>query len=129
MAVPSYLTPAEVRQLQAAITSPRDQAIFQLLFWRGLRASEVGLLRPEWLDLDRGRLQVHRVKGSYSGEYRLQAQEVDALRRWLRVRGQGFGPLFPSRKGGPISRGQIWGLMRKYGRAAGLPAEKCHPHV
>jgi integrase/recombinase XerD len=38
------------------------------------------------------------------------------------------GPLFPSRQRGRITRCRIWQLMLRYCRAAGIPAEKAHPH-
>jgi integrase len=46
--IPAYLTPEEIVRLFAAITSPRDRAIFRLTYHRGLRASELG--RPSGSD-------------------------------------------------------------------------------
>ena len=51
------------------------------------------------------------------------------LRAWIRKRGIEEGPLFPSRQRGPISRFRIFALMRRYCAAAGIPAEKAHPHA
>lgn len=125
-----YMTHDEFTSLTRHIRSPRDRALFLVAFWRGLRASEVGLLTVDSVDLERGRIQVRRLKGSDSSEYRLHPAEEKALRAWLRVRGRRPGPLFPSRGAvRPISRSQLHRLIRRYGAAAGLPVEKLHFHV
>jgi site-specific recombinase XerD len=56
-------------------------------------------------------------------------QERRALSAWVRERGSKPGPLFPSNWKRPISRQRLDQLMRKYGAAAGLPADKQHFHA
>jgi integrase len=100
------------------------------MYHRGLRATEAGLLRLEDYDQNEGRLYVRRLKGSRSDWHRLTAIEHKVLRAWLRDRGSMPGPLFLSRKrDGNLSRSTIFRLFAFYGRAAGLPAAKLHPHV
>lgn len=125
----AYLTQDELRRLLSAIRDPRDRAIFLLAYRHGLRASEVGLLRVDDVDLDRHRIRIRRLKGSFGGEHPLRADEVRALRAWLRRRRNGSPWLFPSRRGTPISRKTLDHLMKRYGAAAGLPRRKCHFHV
>ena len=58
-----FLTLDELGRLLAATRgSVRDRALFLLAYRHGLRASEVGLLRAEDLDLRTLRLMVHRLK-------------------------------------------------------------------
>jgi integrase len=109
--------------------STRDFAIFTVAFWRGLRASEVGLLRMEDWRGDVGRLFVRRLKGSISGEYTVGPEESRAIKAWLKVRGNDPGPLFPSRKQCAIGRGQLHALTGRYGALAGWPEDKRHFHV
>ena len=117
------------RLLAAARRSRRDRAMFLLAYRHGLRASEVGLLRADDLDLRALRLTVHRLKGSYSGTHPLQPDEAKAIRAWLRERAQPPSPiLFPSNRGDPIARRTLDWLMKKYGEAAGLPPAKRHFH-
>jgi len=131
--LPPYLTVPEKNRLFKAIDSPRDRAIFRLLYHHGLRASEIGKLqlsdyRPgSALDLDR--ILIHRLKGSISGECTAQTAAALAIRAWIRKRGIKPGCLFPSRLGTPISRKTIFDLMRKYCRIAQIPLEKAHPHA
>ena len=50
----------------------------------------------------------------------LRVSEVEMLRR---------NDLFWSRSGGPVTRTQIFRLMRAYRAEAGIPPEKTHPHA
>jgi integrase len=128
--IPEYLTEEEVSRLFNAIGKDvRSQAIFHVIYYRGLRASEIGKLRLEDYRPVVGRLFVRRLKGSNSGEYHITESERTALNRWLRERGKDPGPLFPSRNSKPLSRWPIFALMRRYCAAAGIPPEKAHPHA
>jgi integrase len=126
-----FLTAEELTALFAAVHaagSERDMALFEVAYHRGLRASEVGLLKIGHLRLAQRRLYVTRLKKSKSGEYPLTEREVKALRAWMRKRGQVAGPLFLSRNRKPISRRRLDQLMKHYGAAAGLPDAKRHFH-
>jgi site-specific recombinase XerD len=127
--VPEYLTEEEVTRLFAAIGKDvRSQAIFHVIYYRGLRVSEIGKERLEDYRPAVGRLFVRRLKGSNSGDYHITESERTALNRWLRLRGKDPGPLFVSRNGKPLSRWPIFSLKR-YCAAAGIPPEKAHPHA
>jgi len=98
----SYLTEEQVAKLLDVVTGTRDTAIWTVAYWRGLRASEVGMLQIEDWKPESGRLYVRRLKGSNSGEYKLSPAEIKALRAWVGVRGVTTpGPLFPSYPGFP----------------------------
>jgi type 1 fimbriae regulatory protein FimB len=124
-----FLTLDETRRLFAGITDKRDKAIFLLAYRHGLRASEIGLLRVDDLDLKRLRIMLHRLKGSLSGEHPLQADEARALKAWLKNRDTDSPILFPSRRGLPISRQMLDVLMKSYGQEAAIPKDKRHFHV
>jgi type 1 fimbriae regulatory protein FimB len=124
-----HLTPEEVERFFAVCKDVRDAAIFRIMYHRGLRASEIGMLQLSDWSSSTGRLQVHRLKGSYSLDYQIKPVEVKALRAWLRVRGSAPGPLFPSRNKQGISRFRLFALMRQYCAAAGIAKEKAHPHA
>jgi site-specific recombinase XerD len=129
--VPEYLTEDEIKRLFAAMpkAAVRERAIFALMYYRGLRVSEIGLFRLEDFRPSTGRIFVRRLKGSRGGEYHLVEAERAALKAWVKKRGAAPGPLFPSRNHHPIERTQLWRLMRRYCTAAGIPAEKAHPHA
>ena len=59
-----FLTQSEMRALLDVIRSKRDYAIFLVAYRHGLRASEIGMLRREDLDLKQYRIRIHRLKNS-----------------------------------------------------------------
>jgi integrase len=68
----NFLTQDEMRHLLDAITSKRDYAIFLLAYRHGLRASEVGMLQTDDLDLKQYRFRIQRLKRSLAGVHTLR---------------------------------------------------------
>jgi integrase/recombinase XerD len=124
-----FLTQPELRSLFRVMTRKRDRALFFLAYRHGLRASEVGLLHVDDLNLAQQRMTIHRVKCSLSGIYPLRADEVTALKAYLRERKSPSPSLFLSQRGTPISRRQLDTRMKHYGELADIPASKRHFHV
>lgn len=134
-----YLEPGEVLAVLKAAKAKgaREFAMILLAYRHGMRASEVCNLRLGDLDMNDGNILIARLKGSlrttqavteHRGEPLLN--EVRALRDWLRQRrNDGSDFLFTSQKGGRLDRSQFFRLFRDIADAAGLPAEKQHPHA
>jgi site-specific recombinase XerD len=124
-----FLAQPELRALLHVITRKRDRALFLVAYRHGLRASEVGMLQIDDLNLAQQRLTIQRLKGSLPGIYPLQADEVKVLKAYLRER-KSYSPiLFLSQRGTPISRRQLDTLMKHYGEFAEVPVSKRHFHV
>jgi type 1 fimbriae regulatory protein FimB len=123
-----YLSHDQVKAFFSVIDVPRDRAMFLILYRRGLRASEVGMLELSDVDMNAGYITVNRLKGSLAGRFKLLADEMKALRRYLRTRSDSSRFLFPNRYGHQLTRAGVYGLMRKYGELAGLPRVLQHPH-
>jgi len=130
-----YLTEDELKRLLHVIKghkNARDEAIFLVTYWRGLRASEVGRIPLNAWNQSKRRLYIHRLKGSLSGEYPICKAEHAALAAWVKIRGNAPGPLFPSRESGAIgagiSRFMLHVLMRQYATEAMLPSHLRHMH-
>ena len=94
----------------------------------------VRLLSPErsWLVGSHqsllGSLRTTQAVTEHRGEPLLN--EIKALREWLRQRpDDGSDYVFTSQKGGRLDRSQFFRLFRTIASAAGVPAEKQHPHV
>jgi len=124
-----FLTQNEMRRLLDAIKKKRDYALFLIAYRHGLRASEVGILTEDDIDLTRGTIRVHRLKGSLGGVYPMQNDEVKAIRTMLRARAVQSPILFLSKLLIPISRRQLDLLMKKYGEKARIPEHKRHFHT
>lgn len=127
--LPSYLQPEEVDRFFRVIDSPRDRALFRLMYHAGLRASEVGLLQFRDYNPRTERIFIHRLKGSNSGEHHLCREESRVLHAWLKVRGGLPGPMFPSNRRSGIKRGMIHELVQTYGEMAAIPEKFRHAHI
>lgn len=126
-ALPRYLTQDELARFRRAIVAggtPRDVALFGLMYRFGLRAAEVTYLLREDLDLARGRIRVRRAKGGEWKEYPLPQDLVLPLRRYLRRRDDRGPFLFTGRQSNN-QRGMIplrvRQLFKHYAQLAGLP--------
>jgi type 1 fimbriae regulatory protein FimB len=124
-----FLTQAELRAFFRVITRTRDRALFLIAYRHGLRASEVGLVHMDDLNFAQQRMTIHRLKRSLPGIYPLRADEVKALKAYIRERQSHAPALFLSQRGTPISRRQLDTLMKHYGELAAIPASKRHFHV
>ena len=135
-----YLTPSELSSLLqvAKRHSSRDHALLLLSYYHGLRISEVGKLQLSDYDPQTQRIHLRRSKGGLGYSYRLADECVQALRKWIIIRGSLPGPLFPSRRSKigegregekGIAKRTLHGMFVEYAKEAGLPEDKCHFHT
>jgi integrase/recombinase XerD len=124
-----FLTQSEMRALLDTIPSKRDYAIFLIAYRRGLRASEVGLLRCEDLNLKEYRIRIQRLKNSLAALHPLQPDELKALKAYLKECTSAAPSLFLSKRNEPISRRMLDVLIKEYGKCAGIPESKRHFHT
>lgn len=125
--LPRYLTQDELGRFRKAVVagdSPRDVALFGLMYRFGLRASEATMLLLEDLDLARGRIRIRRAKGGDTKEYPMPRDLVPVLRRYLRRRDDKGPFLFTGRESNNqhgVKVLTVQRLFKQYARAAGLP--------
>lgn len=134
-----YLYASEKENLFNAIKNDtsryhiRNQAIFFLAEYAGLRASEIGLIQTSDLNMINQEIYCRRLKNSNNNTLRIIDIEVlHALEQYLQYReeqGITSAILFPSQKGSPISRKVLHDLMKKYCNEANIPKEKTHFHA
>ena len=124
-----FLTQDQMRRLLGVIKGKRDYALFLIAYRHGLRASEVGILTEDDLDLKRGTIRIHRLKGSLGGVYPMPQDEVKAVRAMLRARAVDSPILFLSQKLAGISSRRIDALTKHYGEKARIPPHKRHFHT
>lgn len=123
-----YLTEEQTAAFFRQIKDVFHVALFRVIYHRGLRAHEAGLIQLADWDAKNGMLTFRRGKGSLGAVARVTDVEAKALRAWLKKRGVAAGALFRSRNHRAIGRRQIHRLMRRYAIAAGIPAGLAHPH-
>ena len=115
-------------------SSVRDTALLKIMYFAGLRASEPGLIRMSYAEkIHEGQLFVWRGKGSRSEWIDLDEATQDALLDWVEDR-KPKEFLFPAgrRHKGPlkgISRGNVWSIVKRLARDAGVAEEIAMPHA
>lgn len=132
--LPRALTEAEVEALLAApdTATPegfRDRAMFEVLYATGLRVSELVGLRPEQVSLSQGVVRVIG-KGGKERLVPLGDEAVEWVARFLRgpraelLGGRPCNDLFPTRRGGAMTRQAFWYRVRHHAVAASI-----HKHL
>ena len=124
--LPYYLTPAETHALIDAAENERDRLFLRLLWETGVRVSEGVRIRVE--DVGREGIRV-MGKGSVERVVFIQDGLVSAI--LFHAQEQGFerrNYLFPSRKGGHITKQRADQIIKKAGRKANLQ-RGVHAHL
>jgi integrase/recombinase XerD len=136
--LPKSLSEAEVEALLEApaletAEGLRDRAMLEVLYATGLRVSELVNLQPDQLSLAQGLV---RVVGK-GGKERLVPLGDEAV-RWLErfiagarvelLSGQPSAALFPTRRGGAMTRQAFWYRIKKHALAAGI-RQSLSPHT
>lgn len=136
----AFLTRDEIEALltaanRASWMGRRDRTLLLVAVQAGLRVSELSGLRCQDVVLGTG-AHVHcHGKGRKQRCTPLRPETAKMLEAWLRERhGRPEDPLFPSLRGGPLSRDAIERLVTKYTAiaaqtCASLTRKKVSPHV
>jgi integrase len=66
--LPKYLTQDELKRLFAAITSPRNRALFGVIYHYGLRVGEALMLTVDDVNFKNHRITIRRLKNGLGGE-------------------------------------------------------------
>jgi integrase/recombinase XerD len=111
----------------------RDHALIATLLGTGLRVSELLAIDVDQYD-QRGFVHVLRKGGHVQRFIPIQKQHRDVLDAWLEQRGDGPGPLFPTRSGKRLDRTQAFLILKRVAQQANahLPPDQhldVSPHV
>ena len=129
----------EAAEAGTGVTRLRDAAMVRLMLQLGVRVSEVCSLQVGALGAARGQRTVTvRGKGGKRIERALPpaaAEALDAYLAWRAARagiepGALSGPLFATASGRAVDRGEVFRLVRRLARRAGLPQpDAVTPHA
>jgi integrase len=126
-----YVTEDEAERLVKAAAAhehgSRDALMILMAYRHGLRVSELIGLQWAQADLDAGRLQVRRLKGSDDSVHPLGGREIRALRKLRRSQPVGSRFVFVTSRGGPMTRNGFFKILAKAAGTAGL--QDIHPHL
>ncbi len=137
--LPHALSQEEIEQLLEAAAGQetplklRDQALLEVLYATGLRATEAIALRASDVDLNSGVLRC-MGKGSKERLIPLHPRACQILSRYLKearpflLTNAGEPILFLNRVGQPLTRQGLWFIIQQYAREAGLE-DRVTPHT
>ena len=137
--IPEYLTPGEMERLlvpdeERDACKLRTQALLELLYGCGLRASECTTLRLEHVFFDESTLRV-RGKGGKDRVIPFGRTAGAALQVWIDEGRPQFvgaddpGTVLLSVRGRALSRQDVWNAVRKRAAARGIDRRKVSPHT
>ena len=125
-----HLTEREVERLIEAMKGNRwghrDATMVLIAFRHGLRASELGDLRWDQIDLEHAILHVRRLKNGSPATHPLTGKELRALRRLQREQEPKSPFVFTSERGTPFTKRGFQAMVERAGEAAGFDM-KIHP--
>lgn len=121
-----------ISSLPDSINHLRNQCMIAVCFSHGLRASELTSLVLSDINMDEKTIHITRLKNGLSTNQPLQDLEYRLLKKWLKQRRELCSHISPwvflSRKGGRLSRQQIFRIIRDSGLSARLNIA-AHPHM
>jgi integrase/recombinase XerD len=134
-ALPHVLSVLEVERMldipdTAKPQGVRDAAVLELFYSCGLRISELARLQVREVALEESAVRV-RGKGTKVRLVPLGRRAIEKVRAWLAVRNQGKvldDSLFLTSRGRGMSRTTVWGVVKRYARAANIP-QNVTPHM
>ncbi len=119
---------AETDAASGSAEALRMLALLELLYGSGLRATELVSLPLGAAPRDAPLLTI-TGKGGQQRLVPIGARAAKALRAWLGVRPGHGSFVFPSPRGGHLSRVRLFQLLRALATSAGIDPEKVSPHV
>ena len=128
-----FITEAELEELVKAAKNSRhrwrDTALLRVMFWHGLRVSEVCNLRQSDLDFQSGQIFVRRIKGGLSTHQPMLGDELRSLNRYLKERAHSALPwVFITERGEQFTRFGVNYLLRAISERSTLQFH-VHPHM
>jgi len=126
---PNFLTVEEAQDLVKVVPNLRDRAIVMALLYSGMRVSELCNLDFDDLHLENQEIVVKDTKTYHDRKVVISEKCVKAFEEYFEsLPDSDKQAVFLSRRGRRISRNQVYTLVKKYGRLAGIK-KNVTPHV
>lgn len=132
----AVLSRKQVQDLISACQGSRDRIIIKFLYFYGMRASEVGLVRLSDIDLEHRKIEIVRLKSSMCGVYPIPEDLAVDIKAWIggaetspkRSKSQWLIPHSMNRSA-PIDKYSVGRVFRRLCNHAGIPKTIAHSSV
>lgn len=125
--LPDVLSKEEVIKLVDAVKNEKHKCILFLLYYAGLRLSEVISLRWQDIDFERGIIHVRIAKGEHERVVFLHEKVVHLLKKW-NAENEPNDIVFISERGNKYNKRTIQLIVKHVGKKAGIQ-RNIHPHT
>ena len=140
--LPEYVTMKEFVKILDVITnsddnhSIRDRLMVEVMFWAGLRVSEITKLDEENVrtDLEPPRIEIKNSKGGKNRDVPLNSEVLSRLRLYIKQTRQDKAkymrdnPVFLSATGRRLTTRRVQQIVQKYAELSGI-GKHIHPHT
>ncbi len=128
-----FITESELVELLKGASKTRypvrNQAIILLMFWHGLRVSELCGLFVSDLDIPNARLYVRRLKNGLPTAHPVRPEVLRIVKRYLKKRGASLSsPLFTNEREDQFIRESINYIIKQSAKLSTLPF-RVNPHM
>jgi len=112
----------------------RDYAVICLLYYGGLRRSEVGSLEISDIDFDTNKVRIHSGKGNDWSMINIHENAIAAIKDYLAdgrpepIRPEDHDALFISNEGNRISKNVVWSVVKRAATKAKIK-KRIYPHL
>ena len=131
-----YLKETEIDRLLEAVAHgrypslrERNILIIKLYYETGMRRNELKNLQITDIDFELNEITIQTAKAHKEGRKVpiVNDSTINRIKKYIGDRRT--GPIFTTRQGTSICKRELSYLISRYGKIAGLPADKCHTHV
>jgi len=128
--IPGYLTRDEVHRILDSVTRPRDRLMIDFLWQTGVRVSEMIHVKAEDVDSYLGVVRINTLKkrGPKKKKY---VRSIPIPKEFInKVEDYALeAHISPSDRLFPVTRQDIYHLVNRYCRRAGIDTKRSHPHT
>jgi len=124
--LPEILTLDEIKRLINSLSNIKHKLILKVLYGCGLRVSEIVSLKRKDIDFESGLVHIRLAKGKKDRFVKIPESVKEDLKAYCRLGTEEI--LFPSNRGGKLTKKTIGKIVNNSAKKAGIKKE-VYPHL
>ena len=124
--IPEILTKEEIKKMINCINNIKHKLILKVLYGCGLRVSEIVNLKKENVNFEEKLIHIELAKGKKDRFVKVPDSIAEELKAYIKLNSDEI--LFPSNRGGKLTKKTIAKIVENAGRKAGIKKD-VYPHL